>query len=135
MQRGFKNPPPIIKPTNPLILGLPPISSKDFSSPITAIFWKISSPPIYEGGVGGLGLCGRSIKIGILKVPSHKLYWSQELHCPKIVDVMPCNRYQELLRYLNFVNNGIINTQDKLAEIRPLILMVQDEFVKIEPEE
>ena len=48
---------------------------------------------------------------------------------------MPRNRYQELLRYLNFVNNGIINTQDKLAEIRPLILMVQDEFVKIEPEE
>ena len=82
-----------------------------------------------------MGLCGRSIKIGILKVPSHKLYWSQELRCPKIVDVMPRNRYQELLRYLNFVNNGIINTQDKLDKIRPLILMVQGEFVKIEPEE
>ena len=33
------------------------------------------------------------------------------------------------------MNNGIINTQDKLDKIRPLILMVQGEFVKIEHEE
>ena len=76
-----------------------------------------------------------SIKIGILELPSNKSYWSRELRCSRIADVMPCNRYQELLMYLHFVNNDSINAQDKLAKINPLISMVQDEFVKIEPEE
>ena len=76
-----------------------------------------------------------SIKIGILELPSNKSYWSRELRCSRIADVMPYNRYQELLRYLHFVNNDSINAQDKLAKINPLISMVQDEFVKIEPEE
>ena len=48
---------------------------------------------------------------------------------------MPRNRYQELLRYLHFVSNDSINVHDKLAKIRPLISMVGEEFVKIEPEE
>ena len=36
---------------------------------------------------------------------------------------MPRNSYQNLLRYLHFVNNDSVNTQDKLAQIRPLISM------------
>ena len=48
---------------------------------------------------------------------------------------MPRNCYQNLLRYLHFVNNDSINTQDKLAKMCPLNSMVSDEFVKIEPEE
>ena len=73
--------------------------------------------------------------MGILQLPSNKSYWNRELRCPRIADVMPRNRYQELLRYLHFVNNRSINAQDKLAKIRPLISMVREEFVKIEPEE
>ena len=76
-----------------------------------------------------------SIKIRILQLPSYKSHWSQELRRPRIVDVMPRNRYQELLRYLHLVNNDTINVQDKLAKILRLISMVQDEFVKIEPKE
>ena len=71
----------------------------------------------------------------ILKLPSYKSYWSRELHCPRIADVMPRNHYQELLRYLNFANTDSINAQDKLTKLCPLISIVQDEFVKIEPEE
>ena len=82
-----------------------------------------------------LSLTGMSIKMGISQLPSYKFYWSWEHRCPRIKDVMPHNRYQELLRYLHFVNKDSINTQDKLAKIRPLISMVWDEFVKIEPEE
>ena len=74
-------------------------------------------------------------KIGLLQLPSYRSYWSRELRCPRIADVMPRNRYQELLRYLRFVNNDSINAQDKLAKIHPLISMGQGEFVKIEPEE
>ena len=71
----------------------------------------------------------------ILKLPSYKSYWSRELHCPRIADVMPRNHYQEPLRYLNFANTDSINAQDKLTKLFPLISIVQDEFVKIEPEE
>ena len=78
---------------------------------------------------------GMNIKMGILQLPSYKLYWSQNLLCPRIAGVMPRNCYQELLRYLHFLNNDSINTQDKLAKIRPLISMVREEFVKTEPEE
>ena len=48
---------------------------------------------------------------------------------------MPRHCYQEPLRYLYFVYNGSINAQDKLDQIRPLISMVQEEFVKKELEE
>ena len=80
-------------------------------------------------------LIGMSIKMGILQLPSYKLYWSQNFLCPRIVCVMPRNCYQELLRYLYFVSNDSISTQDKLAKTRPLISMVREEFVKTEPEE
>ena len=41
---------------------------------------------------------------------------------------MTHSRYQELLRYLHFMNNDSVNAQDKLAKIRPLISMVRDDF-------
>ena len=60
-------------------------------------------------------------------------HWSQELCFSRKTDVIPHNHYQELLRYLYFVNNDSINALNKLAKIRPFILMVLDDFVKIEP--
>ena len=48
---------------------------------------------------------------------------------------MPRHCYQEPLRYLYFVYNVSINAQDKLAQIRPSISMVQEKFVKKDPEE
>ena len=71
-----------------------------------------------------ISLIEMSIKIGMLQLQFNKMYRSRELRCPRIADVMPCNRYQELLRYLHFVNYDSINAQDKLAKIRPLISMV-----------
>ena len=73
--------------------------------------------------------------MGILQIPFYKLYWSRELHCPRIADVMPCNHYQELLRYLHFVSNDSTNAQDKLAKIHLLISMLREEFVKMELDE
>ena len=82
-----------------------------------------------------MSFIGMNIKMGILQLPSYKSYLSQELRSLRIADIMPRNRYQELLRYFHFVNNNSINTQDKLAKIRPLISVVRDDFVKIEPKE
>ena len=68
-----------------------------------------------------VSLIGMIIKMGILRPKSYKLHWSRDFFCPIIADVMPRNRYQELLRYLLFANNDSINAQDRLVEIRPLI--------------
>ena len=67
---------------------------------------------------------------GMLQLSSCKSYWSHELRCARIADAMPLNRYQELLRYLHFVNNDSISAQNKLAKIHPLIAMAQEQFVK-----
>ena len=77
-----------------------------------------------------MSLIGTSIKMGILQLPSYNLYCSQELHCPRIGDVMPPNRYHELLRYLHFVNNDSIIAQDTLAKTCPLILIKWDKILK-----
>ena len=68
-----------------------------------------------------VSLIGMIIKMGILQPRSYKLHWSRDFFCPIIADVMPRNRYQELLRYLLFAKNDSINAQDRLVEIRPLI--------------
>ena len=80
-------------------------------------------------------LIGMSLKMGILQLPSYKLNWTRELCCARITDAVPRNYYQELLRYLYFVNSDSPNAQDKLGKIRPLISMLRHELVKIEPEE
>ena len=54
-------------------------------------------------------MIGMSIKMGILQLLSYKSYWNRGLCCPRIADVMPPNRCQELVRYLNFVNHDNIN--------------------------
>ena len=46
-----------------------------------------------------MSLIGMSIKMGIWQLPSWRWepHWRWELRCPRIADVMPRNRYQELL--------------------------------------
>ena len=80
-------------------------------------------------------LIGMSIKMEIFQLPSYKSCCSWELRFPRIADVMPRNSYQNLLRYLHFVNNDSVTTQEKLAQTRPLISMVWEALVKTEPEE
>ena len=82
-----------------------------------------------------MSLMGIRMKMGIVKLPSYKLYWSQELRYSPIADVMPRNRYQLLTSNLHFVNNDNVDATDKLAKIRPIIKAIRDECVKVEPEE
>ena len=62
--------------------------------------FEIIHKSINTGCAKMMSLIGMSNKMGILKLPSYKSYWSRELCCPRIADVMPRNCYQELLRYL-----------------------------------
>ena len=50
-------------------------------------------------------LIGIMMKMGIVQLPSYRLYWSQSFRYETIAQVMPKNRFQELLNNLHFVNN------------------------------
>ena len=76
-----------------------------------------------------------SIKMGIVSLSSYANYWSRELRYPPVVEVISRNRYQELIRYLHFVDNTTVNKRNKLGKIKPVIEAVRNECIKIEPEE
>ena len=75
------------------------------------------------------------MKMGIITIPSYKLYWSRELRYSPVADVMARNRYHLLTSNLHFVNNDSIDPSDKLAKIRPIRTAVRNECTKVEPEE
>ena len=79
-------------------------------------------------------LIGIMMKMGIVQLPSYRLYWSQSFRYETIAQVMPKNRFQELLN-MHFVNNLEIEKDDKLAKVRPIINAVREECIKVEPEE
>ncbi len=80
-------------------------------------------------------LVGMMMKMGIVKLPAYKLYWSQNLRYEPVANVMTKNRFQELMGDLHFVNNLEIDVNDKLAKVRPIISCVRDQCIKIQPEE
>ena len=80
-------------------------------------------------------LIGMMMKMGIVQLPSYRLFWSQSFRYEPIAEVMPKNRFLDLLSNLHFANNLEIEKQDKLAKIRPIIDGVREECVKVEPEE
>ena len=66
---------------------------------------------------------------------SYKCYWSQQLRYSSVADVMSRNRFQLLLENLHFVNNDETDKNDKLARIRPIVDIVRNQCIEIEPEE
>jgi hypothetical protein len=47
-------------------------------------------------------------KMGLVQMPSLKMYWANETRYPAIADVMSRNRFQLLLGTINFVDNQIV---------------------------
>ena len=75
---------------------------------------------------------GMNLLMGIVKLPTY----FQTLQYPGIADHMSRNRFSSLKRFLHFVdNNADIESNDKLAKVRPVIDAVRDCCVLVEPEE
>ena len=76
------------------------------------------------------------IKMGIIRLPSYKLYWSQKLRYPAIANQMPLKRFEKLRSNLHFVdNNRLEENVPKLAKIQPVIDIVREQCLKVSPEE
>ena len=80
---------------------------------------------------------GMQLKMGIVQLPSYKLYWSQQMRYPPVADVMPIKRYEKLRSFVHFVDNATYDQKvtDKLFKIRPVIENVRQQCLKIIPEE
>ncbi len=74
--------------------------------------------------------------MGVIKLPSFKMYWSQKLRYPAIADQMPLKRYEKLRSNLHFVDNSVMEgNASKLAKIQPVIDIFHKQCLKIKPEE
>lgn len=49
-----------------------------------------------------IGIC---IYMSILHLPSTRSYWNNSLDIPAVSQVMTCNRFEEIKRFLHFNNN------------------------------
>ena len=77
--------------------------------------------------------------MAIIKMSQYKRYWSPQLRCDRIASRMKLNRYETLRKFLhandNNKKNDPENINDKLFKVRPLLDMVRDNCLKIEPEQ
>ena len=61
---------------------------------------------------------GMHMKMGIIKLLSYKLYWSQKLRYPAIANQMSLKRFEKLRSNLHFVhNNRLEENAPKLAKV------------------
>ena len=75
------------------------------------------------------------MKMCFVSLPSYKCCWSQQLRYSPLAEVMSRNRFQLPLENLHFVNNDEIDKNDRLTKIRPIVDIVRDQCIEVEPEE
>ena len=75
-------------------------------------------------------------KMGLVQMPSLKMYWANETRYPAITDVMSRNRFQFLLGTIHFVDNQIISDEDKknrLWKIQLFLEMFRQQCLQVTP--
>ena len=82
---------------------------------------------------------GIQMTMAIVKMAQYKMYWSPEFRCDRVTSAMTLKRYITLRRFLhandNTKKNDPKNINDKLFKVRPLLELVRNNCIKIEPEQ
>ncbi|XP_061378889.1 piggyBac transposable element-derived protein 2-like [Danaus plexippus] len=71
--------------------------------------------------------------MGIVQMPAYTDYWARKTRYPLIADLMPLKKYQQIRRYIHFVDNTLQDS-DRYFKIRPLMEKIRKNFLKIEEE-
>nr|CAH7726963.1 unnamed protein product [Callosobruchus chinensis] len=84
-----------------------------------------------------IGIC---LYMSIIQLPQARNYWSPHLGHPRVSEVMTCNRWEEIKRFIHFNNNDNFIPSgtpghDKLFKIRPLLDRLQEKLNEIPVEE
>ncbi|XP_061379975.1 piggyBac transposable element-derived protein 2-like [Danaus plexippus] len=73
------------------------------------------------------------IMMGIVQMPAYTDYWARKTRYPLNADLMPLKKYQQIRRYIHFVDNTLQDS-DRYFKIRPLMEKIRKNFLKIEEE-
>lgn len=73
---------------------------------------------------------GIIIFMSCVKLPSTRKYWSKEVGQSQVYEIMTCNKFESIKRFLHFNNNETFvplgqDGHDKLFKIRPLLDMIR----------
>jgi hypothetical protein len=84
---------------------------------------------------------GILLRMGLVSMPRYRMYWSNELRFPPVADVIGRNRFFDLNRYLHFSDNSKVVKKrddpeyDRFSKVRPMLNIIQQACLAIEPEE
>lgn len=73
------------------------------------------------------------LRMGLVKMSSFRDYWSEGLRYSKVADVMSRNKYQQIRRFLHFVDNSK-QDDDKYYKVRPVMEHIRKKCLEIEEE-
>nr|XP_039269135.1 piggyBac transposable element-derived protein 3-like [Styela clava] len=84
-------------------------------------------------------ILGMYLHMGIVQMPSVRMYWETSTFYEPVSGVMSRNRFQTLLRTLHFVDNLTVSDNEKLSDklwkIRPWLTMFRDACLQVTAEE
>ncbi|XP_065664803.1 piggyBac transposable element-derived protein 3-like [Hydra vulgaris] len=75
--------------------------------------------------------------MSIVRLPSTRMYWSNELYFEKLASVITLNRFEKIKLFLR-CNDDMQrpeNCTDKLYKIRPIVNMLKESFISLKHEE
>ncbi|KAJ8949514.1 hypothetical protein NQ314_008207 [Rhamnusium bicolor] len=78
--------------------------------------------------------------MSIVQLPSTRSYWNLNLNHRLVSEVMSCNRWEDIKRFLHFNSNIYMIPSgnpgnDKLYKIRPLLNKLRERLLKVPKEE
>ncbi|KAK2725632.1 hypothetical protein QYM36_000211 [Artemia franciscana] len=81
-----------------------------------------------------------TLYMGIIRLPSYKLYWEKELNYTLVSGKMSLDSFALIQRYLHFNDNSKCKPKtdpghDHLFKVRPIVDMLQENLMITEPEE
>uniref|UniRef100_A0A3Q0RRX2 PiggyBac transposable element-derived protein domain-containing protein n=1 Tax=Amphilophus citrinellus TaxID=61819 RepID=A0A3Q0RRX2_AMPCI len=75
---------------------------------------------------------GMNMVMSYVRYPRSRMYWSSEtgLRLDLIADAMPVNRFEQILRYIHFVDNYSLDPKnaDRFVKIRPILDPLKETF-------
>ncbi|PSN38182.1 hypothetical protein C0J52_15046 [Blattella germanica] len=83
---------------------------------------------------------GTSLFMSIIQLPATRHYWNSYLGHPAVNEVMSCNRWEEIKRFIHFCDNSnsvpaSSPNHDKLFKIRPLLDKLRERLLLVPKEE
>ena len=82
---------------------------------------------------------GIQMTMAIVRMSQYEMYWSPEFRYDKIRSAMTLKRYKLIRRFIHANDNtkktNPENVNDKLFKVRPLLDLVRNNCIKVEPEQ